>query len=254
MTAMRKKWKYRIWMPVVALGLMNILAMKPARKGRVSMEVIQQYDYAHRGLYNMREGIAENTMPAFQRAIDKNSGIELDIHLTSDGELVVFHDDNLVRACDSSLKVDSSTLKELQSYKLFGTDETMPLFKDVLSLVDSKVPLLIELKTDNNVMSKRYMKLCQKLKECLSGYEGTYAIQSFDPRVLWWFRKNCPEVPRGQLMEHFRRHGTNVVPIYDFFASHLRFDFITQPDFISYQYMDRDRLAFRIIKGLYGVQ
>ena len=130
----------------------------------------------------------------------------------------------------------------------------MPLFKDVLSLVDSKVPLLIELKTDNNVMSKRYMKLCQKLKECLSGYEGTYAIQSFDPRVLWWFRKNCPGVPRGQLMEHFRRHGTNVVPIYDFFASHLLFDFITQPDFISYQYMDRDRLAFRIIKGLYGVQ
>lgn len=64
---MRKKWKYRIWMPVVALGLMNILAMKPARKGRVSMEVIQQYDYAHRGLYDMREGIAENTMPAFQR-------------------------------------------------------------------------------------------------------------------------------------------------------------------------------------------
>ena len=55
-------------------------------------------------------------------------------------------------------------------------------------------------------------------------------------------------------MEHFRRHGTNVVPIYDFFASHLLFDFITQPDFISYQYMDRDRLAFRIIKGLYGVQ
>ena len=55
-------------------------------------------------------------------------------------------------------------------------------------------------------------------------------------------------------MEHFRRHGTKVVPIYDFFASHLWFNFITQPDFISYQYMDRDRLAFRVIKGLYGVQ
>lgn len=72
MTAMRKKWKYRIWIPVVALGLMNILAMKPARKGRVSMDVIQEYDYAHRGLYNVREGIAENTLPAFQRAVDKN--------------------------------------------------------------------------------------------------------------------------------------------------------------------------------------
>ena len=54
MTAMRKKWKYRLWIPVVALGLMNILAMKPARKGRVSMDVIQEYDYAHRGLYNVR--------------------------------------------------------------------------------------------------------------------------------------------------------------------------------------------------------
>ena len=94
----------------------------------------------------------------------------------------------------------------------------------------------------------------RKLKEELEGYNGTYAIQSFDPRVLWWFRQNCPEVPRGQLMEHFRRHGTKVVPIYDFFASHLLFNFITQPDFISYQYMDRDRLAFRVIKGLYGVQ
>lgn len=254
MTAMRKKWKYRLWIPVVALGLMNILAMKPARKGRVSMDVIQEYDYAHRGLYNVREGIAENTLPAFQRAVDKNCGIELDIHLTRDGELVVFHDDNLVRACDSGLKVDESTLKELQSHTLFDTDQTMPLFSEVLSLVDGKVPLLIELKTDNNVMSKRYMKVCQKLKEELEGYNGTYAIQSFDPRVLWWFRQNCPEVPRGQLMEHFRRHGTKVVPIYDFFASHLLFNFITQPDFISYQYMDRDRLAFRVIKGLYGVQ
>lgn len=162
---MRKKWKYRLWIPVVALGLMNILAMKPARKGRVSMDVIQEYDYAHRGLYNVREGIAENTLPAFQRALDKNCGIELDIHLTRDGELVVFHDDNLVRACDSSLKVDESTLKELQSHTLFDTDQTMPLFSEVLSLVDGKVPLLIELKTDNNVMSKRYMKVCQKLKE-----------------------------------------------------------------------------------------
>lgn len=45
-------------------------------------------------------------------------------------------------------------------------------------------------------MSKRYMKVCQKLKEELEGYNGTYAIQSFDPRVLWWFRQNCPEVPQ----------------------------------------------------------
>ena len=155
------------------------------------------------------------------------------------------HDDNLVRACDSSLKVDSSTLKELQSYKLFGTDETMPLFKDVLSLVDSKVPLLIELKTDNNVMSKRYMKLCQKLKECLSGYEGTYAIQSFDPRVLWWFSEKT--VRRFQEDSSWSISG-DMEPMWCqsmiFFASHLLFDFITSR-FYSYQYMESETcLAF----------
>ncbi len=138
--------------------------------------------------------LRENTLPAFQRALDKNCGIELDIHLTRDGELVVFHDDNLVRACDSSLKVDESTLKELQSHTLFDTDQTMPLFSEVLSLVDGKVPLLIELKTDNNVMSKRYMKVCQKLKEELEGYNGTYAIQSFRSESALVV---SPELPGG---------------------------------------------------------
>ena len=170
----------------------------------------------------MREVCGEH-LPAFQRAVDKNCGIELDIHLTRDGRLVVFHDDQPGRACDSGLKVDESTLKLQKAIPFLTPIGTMPLFSEVLSLVDGKVPLLIELKTDNNVMISA-MKVCQKLKEELEGCNGT-CVQSFD-RVLWWFRQNLPEVPRGQLMEHFPKTLARRCSIYDFFASHLLFHFI----------------------------
>lgn len=249
-----KRPRVNIVKPLAALGALSVFAMKPAKKGRVSFEKFQNYDFAHRGLHNREEGIVENTLPAFSRAVEKGFGIELDVHLTRDGELVVFHDDNLRRACDSSLRVSDSTVRELLSFGLFGTEERMPLFHQVLALVDGRVPLLIELKSVNNPMDRQYIRLCQRVMEALEGYDGPYCLESFDPRVLWWFRRKRPEVIRGQLMEHFRRHGTKVMTAYDFLAHNLLFNFLTKPDFISYQYMDRDRLAFRLIKKLYGTQ
>lgn len=239
---------------LLALGALSVLAMKPAKKGRVSFAGFQGFDFAHRGLHNLKEGIAENTLPAFQRAVEKEFGIELDVHLTKDGELVVFHDDDLVRAVSCCLKVGDCTARELMEKELFGTKEHMPLLWQVLNLVKGEVPLLIELKTDSDLRSSQYSRLCQRVMETLEGYKGTYCVESFDPRVLVWLRRKYPRVIRGQLMEHFRRHGSKVMPLYDFLARNLLFNFLTKPDFISYQYMDRDRLAFRLVKRLYGTQ
>lgn len=250
---MRKRRLY-IGGIIATLGVLGMLAMKPAKKGRVSFEAFQSYDFAHRGLHNLDKGIAENTLPAFEKAVEKGFGIEMDIHLTGDGELVVFHDNDLNRACSSSLKVHDSTLEELQSYTLFGTEERMPLFHEALSLVDGRVPIIVELKSDTNPLNKQYTKLCQRAAEMLKEYDGSYCIESFDPRVIRWFKKKYPEVIRGQLMENFRRHGSDVVPAYDFLAKNLLFNFWTKPDFISYQYMDRDRMAFQILKYLYKTQ
>ena len=54
-------------------------------------------DFAHRGLWN--ETLPENSMGAFENAVAHGYGIELDVHLSSDGKVMVFHDDTLTRMC-----------------------------------------------------------------------------------------------------------------------------------------------------------
>lgn len=231
-----------------------LTVMKPARRGRVSLAGFQNYDYAHRGLHNEEEGIPENTMPAFERAAEAGFGIELDVHLTRDGEVVVFHDDTLTRACGCPKRIEETDSEELFSYGLFGTEERIPKFRQVLDLVAGRTPLIIELKSDNKPGSSQYVWLCERVAACLNEYPGVFAVESFDPRVLYWFRKHHGELVRGQLVEHFRRHGTMVYPAYDFAARNLCFNFLTKPDFIAYQYLDRDCLALKLVKFLYRPQ
>ena len=103
------------------------------------------WDYAHRGLHDSDAGIPENSMPAFERAVRHGYGIELDVRMTRDGYLVIMHDDSLLRMCGLDRRVSQMTLKELQPLYLLHTDEKIPLFSDVLKLVDGRVPLLVEI-------------------------------------------------------------------------------------------------------------
>ena len=118
--------------------------------------------FAHRGYHCIEKGIPENSIPSFRAAISHGYGIELDVHLTSDGKLVVFHDDDLSRICGRPETIESLPLKELQSCRLQNTNETIPLFTDVLSLVGGQVPLLIELK-----IPKSSLGICEKTWEIL---------------------------------------------------------------------------------------
>lgn len=238
----------------LALGAGMLFAIKPAGKHRVWHGNLKKYDYAHRGLHNSKLGILENTIPAFDQAVKHGYGIELDVHLTRDDKLVVFHDNTLERACKTKRKVKDLSLEELQSYGLFGTEETMPEFSQVLKNVQGRVPLVIELKTVESPRDNTYKRLCSRVLEELECYRGEYCLESFDPRVLMWLRKNKPEIVRGQLMEHFRRHGSKVNKVYNFLARNLFFNFLTKPDFIAYQYLDRDCLAMYLAKKLYGIQ
>ena len=65
--------------------------------------------YAHRGLYNNSGSAPENTMPAFERAVKAGYGIELDVQLTKDEEVVVTHDFHLKRNCGIEGDVDQFT-------------------------------------------------------------------------------------------------------------------------------------------------
>jgi len=140
---------------------------------------------AHRGLFN--EKISENSMKAFERALENHVAIELDIHLTKDNDLVVIHDEKLERLTGKEGIVEHLTTKELQeNYKLLD-GQTIPRFEDVLKLVNEQVPILVELK----VYEKNYKPLAKKAEEVLSKYikdKKNIILISFDPRSLWPFK------------------------------------------------------------------
>ena len=130
----------------VALGavLMYFLAIMPGHR-KVRNSIKGKY-YAHRGLHDGEAGIPENTMAAFRRAVDAGFGIELDVQLTKDEEVVVFHDFDLKRVCSAEGEISDFTYEQLQRFAICGTQERIPRLSDVLKLVQGRVPLLIELK------------------------------------------------------------------------------------------------------------
>ncbi len=137
---------------------------------------------AHRGLHHGKD-IPENSLTAFYLAIKNNYPIELDVHLTKDKKLVVFHDDNLFRVTGKNADIRDSMYDDIKDLKLYDSDETIPLFSEVLKLVDGKVPLLIEIK------QQKQKGIEKAVLDELKNYSGEFAIQSFDPFVLFKIKK-----------------------------------------------------------------
>lgn len=180
---------------------------------------------AHRGYFDNNNGIPENSSAAYERAIEKNYPIEMDIQLSKDGKLVCFHDDNLIRMTGVDSLIWDKTLDEIKSLRLLNTDEVIMTFEEFLSLVDGKVPLLIEIK------HQREKGIEEKVINALKGYTGEYVIQSFDPLIMIKIKKLAPDVIRGQLA--CANPGQNS----KFKNNILRkcgLNFLVKPDFINY--------------------
>ncbi len=209
---------------------------------------IAQAFYAHRGLHDNAGCAPENTMPAFRAAVEHGYGIELDVQLTRDGKVVVAHDFTLRRICGVDRAIDSLTFEELKQYPIFGSEETVPLFTDVLRLVDGRVPLIVELK----YKGKKNV-LCEKTDAILRRYRGRYCIESFRGEVLLWYRLHHPEVCRGQLSCNFQREdGMKTASAYA--LRHLLFNFLTKPDFIAYDHRDRHAVSLNLCHSLFHCQ
>jgi glycerophosphoryl diester phosphodiesterase len=147
---------------------------------------------AHRGLHD--DLCPENSLIAFQQAVDHQYAIELDIHLLADNEIVIFHDNDLKRMVGIDKEIKDIHSSHLAKYKLNDTEESIPLLKDVLKLVAGKVPIVIEIKN-----TKKIGKLEKLTYELIKDYKGPLALQSFNPLSLAWYRRKLPEVPRGML-------------------------------------------------------
>ena len=232
-----------IAIPIVIVVLFLLWLFLIAPKKKKEMKKYESIYYAHRGLHNSDR--AENSMSAFKAAVDGGYGIELDIRLSKDGQLVVFHDDTLDRVCGREGKVIDFTAEELATFKLRGTDDGVPLFSDVLALVDGKVPLLVEIKEDPGVNAVS-VAACQMLK----GYKGDFIIESFNPLSLRTVKKNYPEVPRGILSHRYYEYEPFRKPLY-FALQSLLLNFLCRPAFIAYDHKHAKSFALRSVRKLF---
>lgn len=231
---------------VGATGL-YLLAIMPNMKKKPEVKDLLKHYYAHRGLHNNKAGIPENSLTAFEKAAAAGYGIELDVHLTRDKIPVVFHDDTLDRVCSVSGKIEDRTYEQLKELRLYGTNEPIPTLTEVLDLVNSRVPLIVEMKIERTDVS-----VCEYADRILRQYKGVYCIESFNPLGLLWYRKNNPEVVRGQLSKDFTNNGKNgEQTIIHRIIKNLLCNFLTKPDFVAYDYKGSHCLSRRICRSLY---
>ena len=191
-------------------------------------------DYAHRGYWNTNdpgeENRPENSLAGFRAAVEKDYGIELDVHLTKDGHLVVHHDDSLKRLTGVDIRIADSTLAEIRACKL-PNGEPVPTYDEVLDTVAGRIPMIVEVKVEN----RNHDALSKAVYERMQRYDGPWCMESFDPRAVKWFRLNAPEIIRGQLAfdsagkgKNFKEWTRNL-----YIASMLQ-NFLARPDFIAF--------------------
>lgn len=227
---------------VALLGLFIFLIF-PGKMPNKSMGLLT--NYAHRGLHQSDESIVENSMAAFKAAITAGYGIELDLQLTKDGQVVVFHDKNLLRVCGVDQDLHDCSYAQLKGYHLGASDETIPLFSQVLSLVGGQVPLLVELKDVG-----AWQELAKKTADLLAAYPGDYAIESFHPGIVRWFYQNKPTVLRGQLSA--ARENFEGIPKWQgFLIANLLTNAACRPHFVAYKIEDIN-VMLRLYRFLTG--
>lgn len=179
---------------------------------------------AHRGFHG--NGIPENSRGAFLKAIELDYPIETDVQLTKDLVPVCFHDDTLERMTGVKSYIWDLTYEELKKLTLANTQEKIMTLYEFLSLVNERVPLLIEIK------NQRENKIAvEKTLNALKTYKGEFVIQSFDPRIMGMVRKQNPEIIRGQLITKWRSPSISYLT-YKLLA-HGLLNFISRPDFVN---------------------
>lgn len=187
--------------------------------------LVEKY-VAHRGLHD--EESPENSLSAFEKAIGKGYVIELDVQQIADGTVVVFHDTSLSRMTGQDGYLKNLITEDLSACYLEGTKETIPTFQQALDLINGRTPIIIEVKNTLKVGSLESATL-----EILKNYKGQFAIMSFNPYVLSWFKENAPEILRGQLSAFFKKDKLSLVK--KVVLKKMLLNKVAQPNFIAYE-------------------
>lgn len=200
-------------------------------------------DYAHRGLHG--GGVPENSLAAFRLAVEVGYGIELDVQLSRDGEVMVFHDYTLARMTGHDGKLSDHNADELATLRLADTAEHIPTLAEVLALVDGQVPLLVELKGESFNTA-----LAPKVAAMLAAYRGRYCIESFNPLLLRKMRQLLPDALAGLLYTNVIREKKCYSALHITIAL-MTFNFLCHPRFIAYNEVDRNAIPVKLATRFY---
>ena len=173
--------------------------MEPVR--RADLARLTALPFAHRGLHGA--GRPENSLAAFEAAVGRGHGVELDVRLTLDGRAAVFHDEALDRLAEAAGPVVKMTSDELRTVRLRGSGERIAMLEDALELVRGQVPLLVELKAPRTSAER----LCATVARALHGYIGPVGVMSFNPEVGDWFAHRSIRRLRGLIVSEQGRRG-----------------------------------------------
>lgn len=233
-----------MWIVIILLVLIAAyLFLIAPDKNSPDVSHLNGWLYAHRGLHDGNVNVPENSMEAFRLAVEKGYGMELDVQLTRDGQLVVHHDGSLKRVCgvDKNLRdVDFADLP------LLPDGSRIPLFAEVLAMVDGRAPIIVEVKHYGGAA-----KVAKAAHEVLKGYSGPYCVESFDPTAMHYFRKNAPEIVRGQLASGGKWNKKELNYVSYFALKHLLVDVLSRPHFVAYSVPTDKVLSVWLMKRVF---
>ena len=221
---------------VLLLVVLTLFAVWPGRRRDALRAPFLGRNCAHRGFFGKDQRPPENSLPAFAAAAKNGYGIELDVQFTADRRLVVFHDDTLDRMTPAKGFVHDMPWAEFSAQPLAGSDEHPPLFADMLRTVaeaNPDTPLIVEIKSRSEYNHTYLEELCRATIAELKTYPGPYCIESFDPRIVRWFRKNAKDVLRGQLSDAPASFRDEPKPL-AFALGCLFTNVLARPQFIAY--------------------
>jgi glycerophosphoryl diester phosphodiesterase len=205
---------------------------------------------AHRGFHELAAGIPENSIAAFEAAIEAGYGIELDVQRALDDVAMVFHDYDLDRLTGETGPIAQRTAAALGAIPLTGGQGTIPTLAQVLDLVAGRVTLLIEIKDQDGALGPNIGPLEQAVADVLRNYAGDAAVMSFNPHCIAKMADLLPDMPRGLVTCDFSKDDWNTVP--ESTLDHLRdipdFD-ATGSSFISHDRADLTRSRVHDLKA-----